>query len=166
MQRVILVDEQDRQIGTEEKIAAHKQGLLHRAFSILIYNNKGEMLLQKRALEKYHAGGLWSNACCGHPNPGESVEHAVHRRLQEELGFDCELTPIESFIYKLPISNGLTEHEYLHRYSGIYDGDMHVNPEEVSDIRWITKENLDTETKEYPKHFTPWFLLMLQKFPL
>ena len=118
-QMLILVDENDNQIGVEEKIKAHQQALLHRAFSILIYNKKGEMLLQQRALGKYHAGGLWTNACCGHPNPGETVEHAVHRRIQEEMGFDCELTPLTHMVYKLPISNGLTEHEYLQRDNGI-----------------------------------------------
>ncbi|OGY31234.1 MAG: isopentenyl-diphosphate delta-isomerase [Candidatus Andersenbacteria bacterium RIFCSPHIGHO2_02_FULL_45_11] len=164
-QMLILVDENDNQIGVEEKIKAHQQALLHRAFSILIYNKKGEMLLQQRALGKYHAGGLWTNACCGHPNPGETVEHAVHRRIQEEMGFDCELTPLTHMVYKLPISNGLTEHEYLHRYNGIYDGEIVPNPEEAMSHRWITKENLEKETREKPETFTPWFLLALQKFP-
>ncbi len=164
-QMLILVDERDNQIGIEEKIAAHQKALLHRAFSILIYNSKGEMLLQQRALDKYHAGGLWTNACCGHPNPSEAVEHAIHRRLKEEMGFDCELTPIERMTYKLPISNGLTEHEYLHRYNGIYDGEILPNPEEAMDYKWITKEGLVAETTEHPEMFTPWFLLSLQKFP-
>src|SRR3989344_6832555 len=161
-QMLILVDENDNQIGVEEKIKAHQQALLHRAFSILIYNNKGEMLLQQRALGKYHAGGLWTNTCCGHPNPGEAVEHASHRRLQEEMGFDCELSKLEYMYYKLPISNGLTEHEYLHRYSGTYNGEIKLNPEEAMDFRWITKENLEKEMQESPEKFTPWFFLAMQ----
>ncbi len=162
---VILVDEHDTQIGIEEKIAAHKKALLHRAFSILIYNNKGEMLLQQRALGKYHAGGLWSNTCCSHPKPEESVEDATHRRLQEELGFDCSITKQTEFIYKLPVGNGLTEHEYLHVYSGIYEGDININPEEVASVRWISEDALRKEANEHPERFTPWFLLLLTTVP-
>lgn len=164
-QFVILVDETDTQIGIEEKIAAHKKALLHRAFSILIYNSKGEMLLQRRALDKYHAGGLWSNACCSHPKPEESVEDATHRRLKEELGFDATITKQTHFIYNLPVGNGLTEHEYLHVFSGIYEGEMNLNPDEVSAIRWISQEDLQKETSEHPELFTPWFLLLIQKVP-
>lgn len=162
-QLVILVDESDTQIGVEEKIAAHTKGLLHRAFSILIYNTKGEMLLQQRALDKYHAGGLWSNACCSHPKPGESVEDAIHRRLQEENGFDCDLTKNTEFIYNVPVTNGLIEHEYLHVYTGTYEGAMHVNPEEAAAVRWITKDALNREITTRPEMFTPWFLILTQK---
>jgi isopentenyl-diphosphate Delta-isomerase len=164
-QFVILVDEHDTQIGIEEKIAAHKKALLHRAFSILIYNSKGEMLLQQRALDKYHAGGLWSNTCCSHPKPAESLEDATQRRLQEELGFHCEITKQTHFIYNLPVGNGLTEHEYLHVYSGTYEGDLQLNPAEVADTRWITETDLQKETSEHPELFTPWFLLLLTKVP-
>lgn len=164
-QMVILVDEHDSQIGLEEKIAAHRKALLHRAFSVLIYNSKGEMLLQQRALNKYHAGGLWSNTCCSHPKPGESVEDATHRRLQEELGFDCTLTKQTQFIYNLPVGNGLTEHEYLHVFSGIYEDAVHINPIEVAEVRWISEKDLQAEVTEHPQLFTPWFLLLLQKVP-
>lgn len=164
-QYVILVDNQDNEIGTEEKIAAHEKALLHRAFSILIFNSKGEMLLQQRALSKYHAGGLWTNACCSHPNPGESVEDAIHRRLQEENGFDTPLTKETEFIYKVPVSNGLTEHEYLHVYHGVYDGDIHINPEEAAAVRWISTDALREEVAQNKDRFTPWFLLLLERVP-
>ncbi len=164
-QYVILVDNQDNEIGTEEKIAAHEKALLHRAFSILIFNSKGEMLLQQRALGKYHAGGLWTNACCSHPNPGESVEDAIHRRLQEENGFDTPLTKETEFIYNVPVSNGLTEHEYLHVYRGVYDGDIHINPEEAAAVRWISADALREEVAQNKERFTPWFLLLLERVP-
>ncbi|HCI57152.1 MAG TPA: isopentenyl-diphosphate delta-isomerase, partial [Bacteroidetes bacterium] len=124
MEFVILVDEQDREIGEAEKMQTHKLGLLHRAFSVLIYNTKGEMLLQQRAETKYHSGGLWSNACCGHPRPGEKIEDAARRRLKEELGFNCSLKFSFKFIYKASFENSLKEHELDHVFTGIYDSEV------------------------------------------
>ncbi len=160
---VILVDEQDHQLGIEEKIAAHTKGLLHRAFSVIIYNSKGEMLLQQRALGKYHSGGLWTNACCGHQIKDELTDNAPHRRLQEEMGFDTDLRKQTAFIYNVPVPPNLTEHEYLHVYSGVFDGDIIPNPEEAMSYRWISQQDLQQEVQNNPEHFTPWFLLLLQK---
>jgi len=119
---VVLVDENDNEIGVEEKINAHRKGLLHRAFSIFVFNSKNELLLQKRAADKYHSGGLWSNTCCSHPRPGENLKDAAHRRLQEEMGFDCSLREVFSFLYKKSFDNGLTEHELDHVFFGKFDG--------------------------------------------
>src|SRR5258708_894916 len=121
-ERVILVNDQDEEIGTEEKMCAHEKGLLHRAFSIFIYNSKGEMLLQRRAKIKYHSGGLWTNACCSHPRKGETIEKAAHRRLKEEFGFDCNLKNAFSFIYQADLDKGLKEHEFDYVLTGLYDG--------------------------------------------
>ena len=162
---IILVNEQDEQIGTGEKLAVHQKGLLHRAFSVLIYNQKGEMLLQQRALTKYHSGGLWTNACCGHSMKDEPTDSAPHRRLQEEMGFDTALTKQTAFIYNVPVPPNLIEHEYLHVYSGIYDGEIIPNPEEAMAYRWISKEDLETEVRNNPETFTPWFLLLLKRVP-
>ncbi len=162
---LILVDEHDNEIGVEEKLPAHEKGLLHRAFSVIIFNSKGEMLIQQRALTKYHAGGLWSNACCGHPYPGEAVEDAIHRRLQEENGFDTTLTKQTEFIYNVPVTNNLIEHEYLHVFSGTYEGEIHINPEEAAAVRWISADALREEVAKQKEHFTPWFLLLLERIP-
>lgn len=160
---VILVDEHDKEIGLHEKLDAHVQGLLHRAFSVLIYNDKGEMLLQQRALTKYHSGGLWTNACCGHQMKGEPTDDAPHRRLQEEMGFNTTLTKQTEFIYNVPVPPNLIEHEYLHVYSGTYNGKVSMNPEEAMAYRWISKENIGQEIKNNPEQFTPWFLLLFEK---
>ncbi|OGY35414.1 MAG: isopentenyl-diphosphate delta-isomerase [Candidatus Andersenbacteria bacterium RIFCSPHIGHO2_12_FULL_45_11b] len=160
---VILVDEHDNELGLHEKLDAHIQGLLHRAFSVLIYNDKGEMMLQQRALMKYHSGGLWTNACCGHPMKDELTDKAPHRRLQEEMGFNCELTKQTEFIYNVPVPPNLIEHEYLHVYHGIYNDEPVLNPEEAMGYRWISKKDLEKEVKNNPEHFTPWFLLLLIK---
>lgn len=162
---VILVDKHDNQLGLHEKLDAHAQGLLHRAFSVLIYNQKGEMLLQQRALTKYHSGGLWTNACCGHPMKDELTNNAPHRRLQEEMGFDTVLAKQTAFIYNVPVPPNLIEHEYLHVYSGIYDEAIIPNPEEAMNYRWISQEDLHQEVSQHPETFTPWFLLLLNKVP-
>ena len=162
---VILVDESDTDIGLHEKLDAHAKGLLHRAFSVIIYNSKNEMLLQQRARTKYHSGGLWTNACCGHPMQDEPIDKAPHRRLQEEMGFNCELTKQTAFIYNVPVPPNLIEHEFLHVYSGIFDEPITPNPEEAMDYRWMSKEALEIEVKNIPEHFTPWFLLLLAKIP-
>ena len=131
---VILVDEQDQEIGVMEKMEAHRQGLLHRAFSVFIFNEKGEMLLQQRSLDKYHSGGLWTNACCSHPRPGEDIQRAAQRRLHEELGFVTSIEEIFDFIYKSPFDNGLTEHEFDHVFIGVYDDVIEPNQKEVKDF--------------------------------
>lgn len=157
MEFVILVDEQDREIGEAEKMQTHKLGLLHRAFSVLIYNTKGEMLLQQRAETKYHSGGLWSNACCGHPRPGEKIEDAARRRLKEELGFNCSLKFSFKFIYKASFENSLKEHELDHVFTGIYDSEVLHDKNEVQAYRWVTMENLKNEIIENHSSFSVWF---------
>jgi len=154
---VILVDEQDRAIGTGEKLEAHKRGLLHRAFSIFIFNTRGEMLIQRRAQGKYHSGGLWSNACCSHPRPGEDMSVAVHRRLQEEMSIDCELEEKFTFIYKVAFDNDMTEYEFLHVFSGICDVDPIPNPDEVDDMAWIDVRELKRDVDANPARYTYWF---------
>lgn len=162
-EQVILVDESDNEIGTEEKMEAHTLGLLHRAFSIFVYNTRGEMLLQKRALSKYHSGGLWTNTCCSHPRPGESIMDAAHRKLVQEMGFDCPLTEVFSFTYKAGLGGGLTEHEFDHVFIGSYDGDPLPNPEEADGYKWIDTKTLTEDIAKKPESYTIWFRLCLQK---
>jgi len=162
-QLVVLVDENDKEIGVEEKIKAHREGRLHRAFSIFIFNSKGEMLLQQRARHKYHCGGLWTNACCSHPRPGESLNDAVHRRLKEEMGFDCELKEIFSFIYYVEFDNGLKEHEFDHVFIGLFDGEVKPNPDEVQDFKWVKIEELVKDIASNPDKYTYWFKLALPR---
>jgi len=161
---VILVDENDNEIGIEEKMKAHEDARLHRAFSIFIFNSNGEMLLQQRACDKYHSGCLWTNACCSHPRPGETVEQAAHRRLMEELGFDTDMRKAFHFIYKAEFDHGLTEHEFDHVFIGQYDGSINSNPDEVEDFKWIDLEMLQKEMKENPDDYTVWFKIALDKF--
>jgi isopentenyl-diphosphate delta-isomerase len=160
---VILVDEKDNQIGTGEKLETHRQAKLHRAFSILIYNSKGEMMLQLRAKTKYHGGDLWTNVCCGHPRPGEAVEQAAHRRLKEEMGFDCPLTKIFDYIYKVSLDKGMNEHEFLHVFKGIFDGVPKLNPEEADDWKWVSMKDLREDMGKNPQNYTPWFKLSMEK---
>src|SRR5687768_14206462 len=135
---VILVNEQDEPVGTMEKLEAHQKGLLHRAFSVFVVNKNGEMLLQQRAQDKYHSGGLWTNTCCSHPLPGENVLDASHRRLMEEMGFDCPLREIFSFTYRAEFDNGLTEHEFDHVFFGEYDGEVIPDTAEVQATRYLS----------------------------
>ena len=159
---VILVDEHDVAIGAEEKLAAHRQGLLHRAFSVFVFNSKGELLLQKRAEGKYHSAGLWSNTCCSHPAPGEDTLVGAHRRLQEEMGFDCELQPAGHLLYKTTFDNGLIENEYDYIFIGSYDGDIHADPREVSEWKWVAPDALKDDTKNEPVAYTHWLKLVLE----
>lgn len=161
--RVILVDRLGREIGTEEKLKAHRGGKLHRAFSIFIFNAKGELLLQKRAETKYHSGGLWTNTCCSHPRPGESHYCAARRRLKEEMGFDSELTEFFSFIYHTKLDNNLFEHELDHVFVGNYDGHPVPNPDEVDDWKWINIDSLERDVGENPDRYTHWFKLILNR---
>jgi len=160
---VILVDEQDNPIGVHEKLDAHKQGLLHRAFSIFIFNSKGEMLLQQRAINKYHCGGLWTNACCSHPVPGEQTDLAAIRRIKEELGFMVPVQKIFDFVYTASFSNGLTEYEFDHVFVGEYDGVIQYNPEEVMDISYKPLADISDLLQINPKQFTPWFAIAFPK---
>ena len=160
---VILVDAQDQQIGVEEKLQAHKSGKLHRAFSILLFNTTGELLLQQRALDKYHSPGLWTNTCCSHPRPGENIRQAATRRLQEEMGIHCSLNEIFDFIYQTQFDHGLIEHELDHVLIGEYEGEIAPNPIEVMAYRWQHLGALYREIKARPQQFTVWFRIMIDK---
>jgi isopentenyl-diphosphate delta-isomerase len=160
---VILVDQDDRETGVMEKIQAHREALLHRAFSVFVFNSKGELMLQQRALGKYHSPGLWTNTCCSHPRPGEDTEAAAHRRLQEEMGFDCTLTKIFHFTYKAPFDNNLTEHEVDHVFVGFSDTLPVINPEEVESYRFATLNDITVEMAENPELFTVWFQIAFER---
>jgi isopentenyl-diphosphate delta-isomerase len=162
MTDVILVDEQDTPVGTMEKLEAHQKGLLHRAFSVFAFNGRGELLLQRRAPHKYHSAGLWTNTCCSHPSPGEETEAAAHRRLQEEMGFDCPLQHVGSLTYRTEFDNGLTEHEFDHVFTGRFDGEPALNLDEADASRWISKHDLHAELSAHPEHFTYWFRLAIE----
>lgn len=157
--KVILVDAQDRVTGSMEKMEAHEKGLLHRAFSVFIFNSRGEMLLQQRALGKYHSGGLWTNACCSHPAPGEDTAAAAKRRLLEELGLDLDVQKIFDFTYRADFGNGLTEHEFDHVFTANYEGPLLFNKEEVMDIRYVPMEQLKLSIQQEPEIYTAWFLI-------
>jgi isopentenyl-diphosphate delta-isomerase len=154
---VVLVNEFDEEVGTMEKMEAHRRALLHRAFSVFIFNESGDMLLQRRALTKYHSGGLWTNACCSHPRPGEAVMAAATRRLQEELGFVSPLKTAFTFTYKAPFDNGLTEYEFDHVLTSQYDGLIQPNPEEVCEIAYKSMDAIRTELDNSPEKYTAWF---------
>lgn len=160
---VVLVDENDNEIGIEEKMKAHEDAKLHRAFSIFIFNSDDEMLLQQRACDKYHSGCLWTNATCSHPRPGEKVEQAAHRRLQEEMGFDTELKKAFQFIYKAEFDHGLTEHELDHVFIGKFDGSINLNPDEADDFKWIDLETLKSDIKVNSENYTVWFKIAFDK---
>ncbi len=164
MTDVVLVDENDNEIGTMEKIEAHRNGgHLHRAFSIFVFNPDGLILLQLRARQKYHAGGLWTNTTCSHPFPGEPVTNAAHRRLKEEMGFDTDLEEIFSFVYRADVGNGLTEYEYDHVLVGIYDGPVRPNPEEAEGYAWVRWDWLKEDVKKHPEIYTPWFVKIMEQ---
>ncbi|MBS1753715.1 MAG: isopentenyl-diphosphate Delta-isomerase [Ferruginibacter sp.] len=160
---VILVDEQDVQTGTMEKMEVHQKALLHRAFSIFIFNSKGEMLLHKRADKKYHSPGLWTNACCSHPAPGQETLAAAQKRLQEEMGFCVSLKKAFDFIYKAQFDNGLTEHEFDHVFIGNYNGTILPNAEEVSDYCFKTITEIRDSIQSHPQKYTEWFKIAFPK---
>lgn len=163
-QKVVLVDTSNKAIGTAEKLSAHQQGLLHRAFSIFIYNDKGEWLLQQRADEKYHSAGLWSNACCSHPNQDDTdMLSFAQKRLQEEMGFSCKLHYQFSFMYHHVFENGLQEHEYDQVYTGQYNGLVNPNPQEVKNFYWVSGKEIDQLLVVNPNIFTVWFPLCWEK---
>ena len=163
-EQVILVNEHDTPIGLMGKLEAHQKALLHRAFSVFILNDKGEIMLQQRAASKYHSPNLWTNTCCSHPRQGETTIEAGKRRLQEEMGFVTELTDILSFIYKAPFDNGLTEHELDHILIGYYNTSPTINPEEVADWRWELPEKIKENIAKHPHRYTEWFKIIFDKF--
>ncbi len=162
MEHVTLVDYDDNPIGTMEKLEAHRKGLLHRAFSILLFNSKGEMLLQKRALSKYHSGGLWTNTCCSHPMPDEDMHAAARRKLNQEMGIDLQLEFAYKFIYKANLDKGLVEHECDHVFIGSFDGTPTINPEEVEDWSYINMHALKIDISKHPQKYTSWFKLIIE----
>jgi len=163
-ERVILVNENDEQIGTMPKLEAHEKAVLHRAFSVFILNEKGELLLQQRAASKYHSPMLWTNTCCSHQRVGESNIEAGKRRLQEEMGFVTELKEVFSFIYKAPFDNGLTEHELDHVMVGAYNEDPAINLKEVDSFKWMTLEDIKVEMEAYPEIYTEWFKIIFKEY--
>lgn len=163
VQQVILVNEADEAIGAMEKMEAHRKGVLHRAFSVFIFNNNHEMLLQQRADNKYHSAGLWTNACCSHPAPGEETKAAALRRLEEEMGFSVPLEKIFSFTYRAPFANGLIEHEYDHVFVGKYDGPVRPDPSEVKNFVFKSMGEIEKLVEERPGDFTAWFIIAFPK---
>ena len=161
--QVTLVDENDNEVGVEEKMSAHRSGKLHRAVSVFIFDPGGRLLLQKRASAKYHSGGLWSNSCCGHPRPGENRRDAARRRLKEEMGIDCELAEIFSFIYQAALPIGLIEHEYDYVFFGSHDGEPVPNPAEAEDWKWMDVERLRADMKKNPHSYTFWLAACLDR---
>ena len=163
MPKVILVDTADNEIGQMEKLEAHQKGLLHRAISVFILNENGEMLLQRRALEKYHSPGLWTNAACSHPEPGEDSLTAAVRRLKEEMGIETGLKPVFTFTYKADFENGLTEYELDHVFVGKWEGSPTPDPGEVAEWKWIGPKDLILELEMQPDRFTVWFKLGVER---
>ena len=157
---VILVDQNDQEVGQMEKLAAHEGGQLHRAFSVCVFNYHQELLLQQRAWEKYHSAALWTNTCCSHPRPGENMEKAAHRRLHEEMGFDCELQEIFYMQYRFGFSNGLTEHEYDHVFIGYFDRLPKPNNYEVAQWKYMALPEIASVIESQSNFFTDWFQLM------
>lgn len=160
---IILVNEFDEQTGTAEKMEAHYKALLHRAFSVFVFNSKGEMLLQRRALGKYHSPGLWTNTCCSHPRPGEETINGAKRRLLEELGFTADIKKAFDFMYTASFDNGLTENEFDHVYTGVYDGVIVPNPDEVMEYCYLPVEAIKNDLLLNPQKYTAWFIIAFPK---
>jgi isopentenyl-diphosphate delta-isomerase len=163
-EKVILVDKQDNPIGLMPKMEAHEKGVLHRAFSVFILNNAGDLMLQQRALHKYHSPGLWTNTCCSHQRDGESNIAAGQRRLYEEMGFVTPLREVTSFIYKAPFDNGLTEHELDHIMIGQYNDEPIINPDEVADWKWMPIDAVRDDINQHPQNYTVWFIIIFEQF--
>tara|TARA_B110000902_G_C14230533_1_gene558680 strand:- start:587 stop:1105 length:519 start_codon:yes stop_codon:yes gene_type:complete len=160
---VVLVDEKNNQIGLMPKIEAHEKALLHRAFSVFVFNKKGELMLQQRAASKYHSPLLWTNTCCSHQREGEGNLEAGKRRLQEEMGFTTDLKEVFSFIYKAPFDNGLTEHELDHVLIGSFDDAPNINKEEVENYKWMPMEDVKKDIEENPSIYTEWFKIIFKE---
>ncbi|MGC6401811.1 MAG: isopentenyl-diphosphate Delta-isomerase [Flavobacteriaceae bacterium] len=163
-EKVLLVDTQDRVLGTMPKLEAHQKGVLHRAFSVFIVNRQNALMLQQRAWDKYHSPGLWTNTCCSHQREGEDSLAAGKRRLQEEMGLEAPLTPLFTFIYKAPFDNGLTEHELDHVLLGYSEQSPNPNPQEVADWQWMPLEEVQQKLTEQPEQFTVWFKIIFERF--
>ncbi len=163
MEYVILVDENDQEVGQMEKMEAHEKGLLHRAFSIFLFNDKKELLLQQRANSKYHSGGLWTNTCCSHPRAGETVLEASNRRLMEEMGIEAKMNPEFSFVYRAELDNDLTEYELDHVVFGSFNGEPKINPEEVAAWKYVCMKDLEADMKENPENYTAWFRIVFDE---
>lgn len=163
MEQVILVDSDDREVGVMEKMEAHKQAILHRAFSVFLFNSQGKMLLQQRALTKYHSAGLWTNTCCSHPRPQETLEKAVARRLVEEMGIETTVSKAFDFIYKAELPDDLTEYEFDHVFVGIYDADVHPNHLEVANFVYQSIDEVSANLQSYPEKYTVWFKIAFPK---
>jgi len=163
MEQVILVDEKDNETGVMPKLEAHQKGILHRAFSVFIFNSKGELLLQQRALNKYHSAGLWSNTCCSHPLPGESINDAANRRLAEEMGLSCKIYPAFSFIYKADLYNDLVEHEYDHVFIGTSDAVPVISKDEVAQSKYIDVQSLTEDMIKNPSTYTAWLRICFER---
>lgn len=161
---VILVDSSDQVIGSMEKLEAHQKGLLHRAFSIFIFNDNNQLLIHQRAMGKYHSEGLWTNTCCSHPMPNETIIEAAHRRLKEEMGFDCEMENLFSFVYKVQLENELIEHELDHVVVGKYNGDFDFNKDEVMDFQWVNLNDVIIDLNKNSEKYTYWFKLILTEY--
>ncbi len=162
-EQVILVNENDEQIGLMPKMEAHEKAVLHRAFSVFIFNTKGELLLQQRAAEKYHSPNLWTNTCCSHQRNGETNIEAGKRRLHEEMGFSCDIKEIFSFIYQAPFDNGLTEHELDHVMVGYFNENPKINKDEVEAYHWMTLDNVKKDIELHPEKYTEWFKIIFKK---
>lgn len=161
MEQVVLVNDHDEETGVMEKMEAHRTGSLHRAFSVLLFNSRGEMLLQKRAQTKYHSSGLWTNTCCSHPRPGESLEEAARRKLRQEMGIEANPRFAFKFQYKAPLDNQLIEHEIDHVFIGQFDGEPVLNEHEAEDWKFVDLDSLKQQIHSDPQQFTPWFRLIL-----
>ncbi len=160
---VVLVNKNDQPLGAMEKMEAHERGELHRAFSVFIFNSEGQMMLQKRADEKYHSPGLWTNTVCSHPRTGEGISDAAHRRMMEEMGFDCEIEEMFSFIYKADVGDGLIEHEFDHVFMGTCDKEPVPNPEEVGDWKYVWPGELYADIEKHPDNYTVWFKIAVKE---
>ncbi len=163
-EKVILVDKNDNQVGLMPKLEAHEKGVLHRAFSIFIFNSKYELLLQKRASSKYHSGGLWTNTCCSHPREGEDILDAANRRLDEEMGIKTSLRKVYDFIYKAELDNQLTEHEFDHVFYGVFDNNPILNKDEAEDFKWVDMETLNNDIIKNEDNYTVWFKIAFEYF--
>ena len=161
---VVLVDQNDQKLGLMEKQQAHIAGLLHRAFSVFVFNSKGELMIQQRAASKYHSPTLWTNTCCSHPRDNETYEQAAHRRLEEEMGFDCELDYKFNFIYKAHLENDLIEHELDHVFIGTFDDEPKLNPDEVMAYRWVELDDLKKDMEKNPQNYTAWFKIIFENY--
>lgn len=162
--QVVLVNDQDQETGLLEKHEAHRKGLLHRAFSVFVFNSRGELLLQRRAFGKYHSEGLWTNTCCSHPYPGEETIAAAKRRLHEEMGLTCELQAVFSFIYQAKLDNGFIEHEFDHVLVGFSDETPHLDTSEAMSFKWINLDDIQKSIRKSPSLYTEWFKIILNEY--